>query len=137
MLSSNYNESDGISAASNEKSPETEFGKDGFTKKNRLLKVGYQVNEAFKFQTVAGINYISSDYDAGAFRDANNSYDSKTSRVGISPSYKTKNSETKLNAFYIYNTRKYDSKYPSNYSGRNLQIDLNNRYLFSENITTL
>jgi len=127
MLSGNYSNSDGFSAASDENSP-TEFKKDGFQQKNGLLKLGYKFNEAFKLDGVVGYDDFKSGYDAGAFADAENVQKGQLFRAGLIPTYTYAKGEVKLKALYASNKREFISSFPSVNNGQNLQLDLTNRH---------
>ncbi|WP_186756643.1 TonB-dependent receptor plug domain-containing protein [Echinicola salinicaeni] len=123
MLSGSTYLSDGFSSASEEQSP-TPFGKDGMKRQNALLKLGYAISDRFRVDFVSAFDDMEADYDDNTFTDADNQQISQQFRFGLSPSYTYSKGSIKLKSIYNINEREFISSFPSEYKGRNLQLDL-------------
>ena len=134
MFSGSYANSDGFTAASDERSA-TSFGKDGFDQKNGLLKLGYNINDQFKLDGIVAHDEFEADYDGGAFKDAENVQIGKIFRFGLIPTFKYDKGEVKLKTLYAMNEREFESSFPLAYSGKNLQLDLSQRHQLSSSLT--
>ena len=136
MISANSLKSDGFSSASDENSPE-KFVKDGFDKKNILLKTGFIANESFSIDGIIGFDKYSSDYDDGAFLDAENIQKGELFRIGLSPTFKYNRGKVEMKLNYGLNKREFISSYPTEYAGRNFQWDITNTHKLAGNLKGL
>lgn len=134
MLSGNYSDSEGFSSATDEMSL-TEFENDGFLQKNGFLKLGYQFNNKIDIKAVVANDNFETDYDGGAFFDANNRQNGNLFRVGVTPTFKYNKGQVVVNTVYGINERKFVSDFPSEYVGRNLQVDISNKHKISNTLT--
>ncbi|MDN3671027.1 TonB-dependent receptor [Echinicola jeungdonensis] len=123
LVSGNFLTSEGFSSASDEQAT-IPFGKDGLDRKNALLKLGYEFSEKFNLDFFTGYDDMEADYDQGTFADADFQQINNQLRFGITPSYKYAKGKVSLKSVYNLNEREFISNFPSEYKGRNLQIDL-------------
>ena len=133
MFSYNNAASEGFSAATDQNETGS-FDKDGFRKNNSIIKLGYQISENWNVDFTGGYDEFESEYDGGAFMDADNTLKSKQLRLGMTPTFKHKKGEAKLVAAYYTNNNKYESSFPQHYEGRTWQFDLTESYTFNDNL---
>ncbi|WP_200979206.1 TonB-dependent siderophore receptor [Echinicola sp. 20G] len=136
MVSGNYFTSEGFTSASEEQSA-TPFGKDGMDRKNAMLKLGYDFSDRFHLDFVSAYDDMEADYDDNTFTDANNQQLSSQLRFGLTPSYTYAKGVIKLKSIYNQNEREFISSYPSEYKGRNLQLDLTQEHQIIEGLKGL
>ncbi|MBD8490839.1 TonB-dependent receptor [Echinicola sp. CAU 1574] len=136
MVSGNYFTSEGFTSASEEQSV-TPFGKDGMDRKNAMLKLGYDFSDRFHLDFVSAYDDMEADYDDNTFTDANNQQLSSQLRFGLTPSYTYAKGVIKLKSIYNQNEREFISSYPSEYKGRNLQLDLTQEHQIIEGLKGL
>ncbi len=117
VLANNFS-SEGFSAAT-EKNGAGNFDKDGITRRNGFLKVGYQFSPKFKLDIFGGTDWLDAKYDDGAFQDASNSLVQSQIRVGFKGYYTYTNGSVQLTAQQLSNNREFTSLYPTAYDGRN------------------
>ncbi len=117
VLANNFS-SEGFSAAT-EKNGAGNFDKDGITRRNGFLKVGYQFSPKFKLDIFGGTDWLDAKYDDGAFQDASNSLVQSQIRVGFKGHYTYTNGSVQLTAQQLSNNREFTSLYPTTYDGSN------------------
>jgi vitamin B12 transporter len=117
VLANNFS-SEGFSAAT-EKNGAGNFDKDGITRRNGFLKVGYQFSPKFKMDIFSGTDWLDAKYDDGAFQDASNSLVQSQIRVGFKGYYTYTNGSVQLTAQQLSNNREFTSLYPTAYDGSN------------------
>ena len=131
---------DGMSSA---KSNSTSiFEEDGFYSKNALVKLGYQINDKIIFETFLNYDDFDYNFDAGAFSDSNVNEGNQTQfRFGFKPSFTYNKGQFYMLASVNEVKRGLDqfnsfANTLDNYqfNGRSVNIDLVNKFEFSENI---
>ena len=123
---------DGLSAAitdENEKDPYSKYGVD--------VNIGYQFSKVFYLNVFGNFTDISSNYDGGAFFDAENEFKGKQSRAGISSEYKYTNGSIHLNVAYSKYDREFISNFPSTLESKNYVMDVYNKYVFNKRFYTI
>ena len=128
--------SDGFSAAQ-DNDEAVEFDKDGFTRQNGLLKLGYNFNKKFSMKMHSAYEKFDADYDAYEFTDADNRQKYDQVRLGLVPRYQYDKGEVEGKFFYNINQRKFISNFPTEYTGNNFQGEVTHRHHWSNNIQTL
>jgi len=123
LISGGMFTSEGFSSASDEQSS-TPFGKDGMDRKNALLKLGYEISDKFRLDFISGYDDMESDYDDNTFTDGDNQQIISQLRFGLTPTYTYGKGNIKLKSVYNQNEREFISSWPSEFKGRNLQLDL-------------
>ncbi|MEO9869351.1 TonB-dependent receptor plug domain-containing protein [Ekhidna sp.] len=125
VINGGYKSSDGFSAARDE-SGSGNFDDDGFEGYNFLGKVGYQVTESFNLGLTGAYDYFESDFDGGAFADAQANFSEyKQLRFGASPTYKWLGGNAKGNFFVSKLERFFDSSgFISDNEAKNFQGDI-------------
>jgi len=123
---------EGLSAAitdANEKDPYSKYGID--------VNLGYDFNKAFSLSVYGNFTDINSNFDGGAFFDADNVFKSEQSRVGISSKYKYTNGSINVNAAFSQYDREYISAYPSVFDSKNYVLDFYNKYVVDKTFYTI
>jgi len=128
--------SEGISAAQ-DNDPATDFGNDGFHRYSGRTKFGYDFSEAFNLGANFSYEKLRSDYDNGAFADADNEFTLKQTAFGLNPKFKYNKGNLQLRFNYNQIERDFISAYPSKSEGENTQADLTNEYIFSSRLKTI
>lgn len=123
---------DGLSAAITEENEKDPFSKYGFD-----ANIGYQFNDRFSVNVYGNITDVESGFDAGAFADADNFFNSKQSRVGLASKFEYENGSLNLNLAFSEYEREFISSFPSAPFSKNKVIDLYNKYVFNESIHTI
>ncbi|AWW29028.1 TonB-dependent receptor [Echinicola strongylocentroti] len=100
------------------------YGKDGINRKDLMVKMGYAFSGRFKLDFLTAYDDMEADYDSGPFLDADNQQTSNQLRFGLNPTYQYANGSIKLKTVYNISEREFISSFPSEYKGRNLQLDL-------------
>ena len=134
LLSFNGTQSKGLSAA--ESIDGNRFKEDPFNRLNTLLKLGYSVNKNFRIGIFGSYDEFKTDFDgfdffSGSYIDADNSLKSIQKRVGLTPNFKYKKGELKLNAFYTIINRNIAPS-SDNFQGEAYGFDIYNNYEFSD-----
>lgn len=143
MISGNYFKSDGLSAAKEPEDATEPYKTDNYEQKNILIKLGYQFNDKFSLNTVAGYDEIDNDFDNSDYSDADNNFLNKLYRVGILPTFKYSKGEINLNTMYLitendlYLAPGQFAAYNSLTEGRSLQNDLSQKHKFNNTFTGL
>ncbi|QDH80773.1 TonB-dependent receptor [Echinicola soli] len=100
------------------------FGKDGINRKDLMVKMGYAFSDRFRMDFITAYDDMEADYDNGPFLDADNTQTSNQLRFGLAPTYQYTKGNIKLKSVYNVSEREFISSFPSEYKGRNLQLDL-------------
>ena len=136
LVNGSINSSQGFSAASDENST-VPFDKDGFFQRNVLVKLGYQFSENFSIDFISGYDNFESEYDDGAFADAENEQLSDQFRVGLSPTFTYEKGKVSLKTLFNRNDREFISSFPSKYTGKNIQADLTHEHQLIDDLKVL
>ena len=136
LVNGSINSSQGFSAASDENST-VPFDKDGFFQRNVLVKLGYQFSENFSIDFISGYDNFESEYDDGAFADAENEQLSDQFRVGLSPTFTYEKGKVSLKTLFNRNDREFISNFPSKYTGKNIQADLTHEHQLIDDLKVL
>ena len=121
--------SDGISAAE-DNDPATNFNDDGFYRYSGRAKFGYDFSEAFRLGANVSYEKLRSDYDNGAFSDADNEFILKQTIYGINPKYTYNKGVVQLRLNHNDINREFISAFPSTSEGSSTQADLDQRIPF-------
>ena len=129
---------EGMSAAKSNDA--TEFEEDGFYGKNALLKLGYKFNNKISIESFLNYDDFDYDFDSGANSDSELNFGNTSQfRFGIKPSFDYNKGKLYLIASVNEVDRNTDqlntfSNTIDNYQykGRSINIDLVNKYSFSE-----
>ena len=136
MVAGGVGVSEGLSAAKDE-DPALEFDKDGYYRYNGMSKLNYQFSDAFSLEALMGYEKLESDYDGGAFFDADDQFSIDQRRLGLSPEFKYDQGKLVLKFNYNRITRDFVSPFPSNHKGKNFQADLSNELIINDYIKTI
>lgn len=123
--------SEGFSAAY-AADPVTAYDKDGFSRQNGLLKLGWNTSDKFKIGFQTAYEQFDADYDDYEFVDADNSQKYQQMRIGITPEYNYSNGSVEGKIFFNRNERHFYSNFPGDYEGKNFQGELINRHRFNK-----
>ncbi|MDA0194673.1 MAG: TonB-dependent receptor [Bacteroidetes bacterium] len=134
-IGSNF-KSEGISAAL-ETNPTDDFDKDGLSRQNALVKIGYQISDRWKLDLTTAYDQFEADFDGGQFFDAANVQNNSQFRVGLKPAYHYDKGNASLNILFNRNVKEFSGDWASESTGRNLQYDYNHRHEIGKNITAL
>src|SRR5690606_26163513 len=129
-------QSEGFSAAL-ETNPGDTFDKDGFSRQNVLVKTGYKFTPAFALNVFGAYEKFRADYDDYEFTDAPNVQRFRQYRVGLNPKWTYDKGELEGKVVYNTNERSFESSFPEEYEGRNLQAELLQRHHFTKAIQGL
>ena len=132
LIAGNNSTSTGFSSAE-ELDATSNFDKDGFSKQNGLIKLGYNMSDKWEVALISEYDRFVSNYDDGAFLDADNQLESHQFRIGITPTFKHAKGKIILKTLYNANENEFRSNFPQRYNGRNLQVDLSENYVFDKN----
>ena len=136
MIGGSLGLSEGLSAAE-DNDPTLEFGEDGYQRYAGLSKLNYRFSEAFSLGAVMGYEKLESDYDDGAFTDADNEFTIEQQRLGLNPQFKYHHGKVGLKFSYNRINRDFVSGFPSNHKGKNFQADLSNEFIINDYIKTI
>ncbi|AXT19687.1 TonB-dependent receptor [Flavobacteriaceae bacterium AU392] len=132
-LAFNQTFSDGISAAIADNGE-----RDAFSRYGLDLNLGYKVTDAFSVNIFGNITDINSDFDGGAFFDAeDNEFNSDQQRIGLTSKYEYANGSVNLSASYSNFEREFISDFPFSADGENFILDVYNKYNFSNTFYTI
>ncbi len=125
LVNGGYKKSDGFSAAIDEFG-NNNFDDDGFEGYNFLSKMGYQFTESFEIGLTGAYDVFDTDFDAGAFTDAQADFSEYTQlRLGISPTYNWSSGNIVGNFFYSKLDRLFNTPgFISDNDGKNFQGDM-------------
>lgn len=112
--------------------------RDAFNAINGNLKLGYQINDAFKINTYASFDKFKAEFD-DAFSNIDTDDLSRTNqyRFGINSEYIYKNGSVTLNGAYNNVERTIQSSFPAEFYSNSFVGDLFNRYSFNDKIFTV
>ncbi len=136
----NISKVDGMSAAKSKTN--AVFGEDGFYSKNALVKFGYKVNDNISVETFLNYDEFDYSFDTGAFADSDvNIGNQNQFRFGIKPQFKYNNGQLYVLAS-VNEVKRGVNQFNSfantldnyQFNGRSLNVDLVNKYEFSEKI---
>ena len=136
LAGGSFSISEGISAAE-DNDPNVDFGNDGFYRYTGRTKLGYSFSEQFSLQGNLSYEKLQSDYDDGAFADADNEFDIRQVRFGLSPELKYLGGKVSLKTSYNRIRREFISAYPSTAKGKSFQADLSNEYALNDKFKTI
>src|SRR5690606_18394618 len=122
--------SEGFSAAFND-DPNTTFDDDGFSRQNVLAKVGHHFTPAFVLDLSAAFERFRADYDDYEFTDAPNVQRFQQYRFGVHPKWTYGKGHVEGRLVFNANERTFESNFPADYDGRNLQAEVINQHRFS------
>ena len=128
----NHQFADGLSAAITDLNEKDKFSKYGLD-----VNLGYKFTDAFSLNIFGNITKVDSDFDGGAFFDADNIFKSKQSRVGMAAKYNYAYGSIHLSAAFSEYQREFISSFPSKPFSKTKVIDLYNKYRFNESIYTV
>lgn len=133
LASGSYAISEGISAAE-DTNPNIDFGNDGFNRYAGRTRLRYAFSDDFGLGANFSYERIKADYDDGGFLDADNEFNIRQVSYGLNPklNHGLGSLELKLNFNRV--KRAFDSAFPSSAKGKNLQGDLTNQFIISDNI---
>ena len=115
----------------------TTFDNDGFSRQNVLLKSGYRLTSAFSLDVFGAYEKFRAEFDDYEFADAPNVQRFNQYRFGLNPKLKYKAGELEARVVYNTNERSFESTFPAEYDGRNLQAEVVQRHRFSSGIQGL
>lgn len=136
LAGGSFSISEGISAAE-DNDPNVDFDNDGFYRYTGRTKLGYSFSEQFSLQGNLSYEKLQSDYDNGAFADADNEFDIRQVRFGLSPELKYLGGKVSLKTSYNRIRREFISAYPSTAKGKSFQADLSNEYALNDKFKTI
>ena len=135
LVGGSFSLNDGISAAQSA-DPSVEFGNDGFYRFTGRTRLNYAFSDNFTLGGNLSYENFNSDFDGGAFFDADNEFDIRQVRVGLNPKIKYDNGSLELKFNYNRIKREFNSAFPSTSRGYNTQADLVNQYVFGDDVKT-
>jgi vitamin B12 transporter len=136
MVMINNIQSQGFSAALNS-DPGLTYDKDGFSRQNILVKGGYRVSPNFEITAFTAYEKFKADYDEYEFTDGTNVQRYHQHRLGLNPKWLYKKGELQAKVVYNVNERIFESTFPAEYKGKNLQAEIIQRHHFSNRIQGL
>ena len=136
LATGSYALSEGFSAAQ-DNDPTVDFGDDGFERYTGRTKLNYAFSDAFSMGANLSYENFTSDYDDGAFLDADNEFNIRQISFGLRPrlSYDKGSIELKFN--YNRIRRDFQSASPFQTKGKSIQADLTNQYVIGDQIKTI
>lgn len=128
-----YAESAGLSEADG-RLENSQFDHDGYQKKSLNTTLSYKVTEQFSVAPFIRLNSFSSSYDAGAFTDSPDRYESDFINTGLDLSLNGKNHTAKALYSYTNTNRLFISSFGNSpFDGTHQNLDLFDRYRISSN----
>ena len=136
IVSGAFSVSEGISAAQ-DTDPTIDFDNDGFNRYSGRTRLKYAFSDDFTLGANLSYERVNSDFDGGAFFDADNQFNIRQVSYGINPrlNYNGGNLQLKLNFNRV--RRAFESAFPSTAKGKNLQADLTNEFQFSARVKAI
>ena len=131
-----FSTSEGISAAE-DTNPNTDFGNDGFERYSGRTKFTYDFTEDFKLGANISYDRMNSDFDGGAFFDADNQFKVTQVSYGLHPQFNYTGGRAQLKLNFNRVKREFVSAFPSTALGKNLQADLTNEFFFNDRIKAI
>lgn len=133
-IQGDYSESDGISEAQDPLSSDL-FDRDGFNKKSLNAQLSIQAGKNFKISPFIRLNSFNSSFDAGAFTDSGDRYESQYSSTGINADYQSNAHNAKFLYSFTNTDRVFDTSFGlSPFKGKHHNIDLFDRYSLSKRV---
>lgn len=123
-------QSEGFSAALDQE-PNTTFDNDGFSRQNVHAKMGYQFTPAFALNVFGAYEKFRADFDDYEFTDAPNVQRFSQYRFGVNPRWSYDKGGLEGKVVYNTNMRSFESSFPEEYEGKNLQAEVVQRHRFS------
>lgn len=130
---SNYN-STGFSSAQDSTDS---FDKDGFERKNGLLKIRYTFNPKLTVDVFGGIDWVDSEFDQGAFIDGNNTQKQVQERIGIKGTWNYEKGYATVTIQNTGLTREYTGTYPEEYDATTWFGEITHKHEFNSVLTIL
>lgn len=131
-----FSTSEGISAAEDTDS-NSDFGNDGFERYSGRTKFSYDFSEDFKLGANLAYDRVKSDFDGGAFFDADNEFSITQVSYGLHPQFNYTGGRAQLRLNFNRVKREFFSAFPSSALGKNLQADLTNEFFFNDKIKAI
>ena len=135
LAGASFSISEGISAAESP-DPNVEFGNDGFHRYTGRTRLSYAFSDAFTLGGNLSYESFVSDFDVGAFFDADNEFKIRQVSFGLNPRLNYQNGSLELKFNYNRIRREFISTSTSVSKGYNTQADLVNQYVINDNIKT-
>jgi len=130
----NNTRSEGFSSADDENAATT-FDKDGFSRQNGLVKIGFTPTSKIDLQLFGGLDKFKADYDDGAYMDADNQQLSEQWRAGFKGSVLHNRGQFQLTAQQTWLDKEFKSSFPSHYTGRTTFVEASENIQLSSIIT--
>lgn len=130
MLTGSNVSSEGFSAAL-DNDPNATFDDDGFSRQNVLAKAGYRFTPAFEVDFSGAYERFRADYDDYEFADAPNVQRFQQYRFGLHPKWTYAKGHVEGRLVYNANERIFESSFPADYEGKNIQAEILQRHRFS------
>lgn len=125
--------SDGLSAIV---TPENE--KDDFSNYSTDVNLGYTFSDKFSVNVYGNQTKNSGEYDESfGMLDAPYSFTSDQKRAGLSSTYKYNKGSVVINGAYSEYSSENKSAFPSAYEGKNIVVDVYNKYNFNDTFYTV
>ncbi len=131
-----YAISRGISAAE-DNNPAVEFGEDGFERYSGRTRLNYDFSDNFRLGANLSYERVRSDFDGGAFFDADNEFSITQVSYGLNPQLNYTKGKAQLKLNFNRVKREFISAFPSSALGKNLQADLTNEFFFNDRIKAI
>lgn len=131
-----FSTSEGISAAE-DTDANSDFGNDGFERYSGRTKFTYDFTENFKLGANLSYDRVASDFDGGAFFDADNQFKVSQVSYGLHPQFNYTGGRAQLKLNFNRVKREFISDFPSSALGKNLQADLTNEFFFNDQIKAI
>ncbi|UNY97680.1 TonB-dependent receptor [Zhouia spongiae] len=132
LLSFNQQYTDGMSAADTEADV-----KDPFSRYAIKAKFGYDFCDAFSLGIYGDYTDIESAYDGGANLDADNWYNSKQYRTGLTSRISYTGGAVIINGAYSKYDREFISAFPSDFKSENMVVDAYSKNTFADVLHTI
>ena len=102
------------------------------------VKLGYQFTDAFKISVYGNHTKLRTQFDESfGLLDAPYQFLREQKRVGISSIYAYKNGSVNFNGAHTDYASESQSAFPSTFEGKNLIVDLYNKYIFNDTFYTV
>ena len=128
--------SEGFSAAQ-DNNPGLTFGNDGFRRYTGGTRLNYEFSDDFSLGANLAYENVRSDFDNGAFLDADNQFFIRQIRYGINPKLKYNGGQVELKLNYNRIRREFVSAFPSTSKGKSVQGDLTNQFVIGDKIKAI
>lgn len=131
FLSGQFGRSNGISAAKSN-DPAVTFGNDGFEQKGVRTQLNYDFSDDLSIGAQIAFDDLEADFDGGAFADANNKFDIQQLSFGLNPKWQHNRGSLELKLNYNKMDRAFESDFPSQHMGENLQADVIHNFILGD-----